>query len=50
MSTELQNNSCVQQNSAILARDDLRAFLLVVRQALLMIVRFIENRYGLTTK
>lgn len=26
--------------------DDLRAFMLVVRDALLMIVRFIEKRYG----
>lgn len=26
--------------------DELRAFLLVVREALLMIVRFIEKRYG----
>lgn len=28
-------------------RDELRAFMLVVRQALLMVVRYIERRYGL---
>ena len=27
--------------------DDLREFMLVLRQALLMIVRWIENRYGI---
>ena len=30
--------------------DELRAFLLVVRQALLMIVRYIETRYRLERK
>ena len=31
-------------------RDELRAFALVVRQALLMIVAYIEQRYGLVRK
>lgn len=30
-------------------RDDLREFLLVLRRALLMIVRWIEKRYGIAT-
>ena len=30
--------------------DEMREFLLVLRQALLMIVRWIENRYGLGSK
>jgi len=29
------------------SRDDLREFMLVLRQALLMVVRWIERRYGL---
>lgn len=32
------------------APDELRAFLLVVRQALLMMVRYIEHRYQLDRK
>lgn len=30
--------------------NDLRAFLLVLRQGLLLIVRYIEKRYGLTSR
>lgn len=39
-----QEETCVN-----IEADDMRAFLLVVRQALLMIVRFIDKRYNLTT-
>lgn len=30
--------------------DELKEFLLIVRQALLMICRFIEKKYGITAK
>lgn len=38
------------ERSTPMEHDDLQAFLLVLRRALLMIVRYIEQRYHLTTE
>lgn len=35
-----------EQADALATGDELRAFLLVLRRALLLVVRYIERRYG----
>lgn len=47
---EMTTSSAPQPTPPQTSNDEMREFLLVVRQALLMIVGFIERRYGVQRK
>jgi hypothetical protein len=49
---DLHRGIALPNNSAIIepGEDELKGFLLVLRQALLMVVRYIEKKYGIETR